>query len=75
MDQSIIAPLGLFALLAAMLITLYDMGSALKPSTCPECSHCRAAAAAAAAEQERINREYARRIGIEDDEDDDRRIG
>jgi hypothetical protein len=75
MDQSLIAPVGLFALIAAMIITLYDMGTALKPSTCPECSHCRSAAAAAAAEQERLNREYAHRIGLDDDEDDDRRIG
>lgn len=74
MDQSLIATLGLIALLLAMLITLYDMGSALKPSTCPECGHCRALAAAAAAEQERLNRDYARRMGLEDD-DDDRRIG
>jgi hypothetical protein len=65
---------GLLALVVAMIITLYDMGAALKPSTCPDCPHCRARAEAAALEQERLNREYAKRVGLLDDEDDDRRI-
>ena len=70
-----ISSLGLLAVLMAMIITLYEMGSALKPSTCPECGPCRAIADAKAREQERLDREYARRIGLGDDEDDERRIG
>jgi hypothetical protein len=74
MEQSLLPSLGLVALVVAMIITLYDMASALRPSTCPECSHCRAIAAAAAREQERLNSEYARRIGLDED-DDHRRLG
>jgi hypothetical protein len=70
MDQSLVLWLGLLAVVAAMAITLVDMAGALKPASCPECGHCRAVAQAAAIEQERVNREYARRLGLEDDEDD-----
>lgn len=73
MDQSILSSLGLPALAVAMIFTLYEMADVLKPSTCPECSHCRAIAETAAREQERLNREYARRIGLDED-DDERRI-
>ena len=66
---------GLFALAVAMIITLYEMGAALRPTTCPECSHCRAVAEAEAREQERLSREYARRVGLPDEDDDDHRIG
>jgi hypothetical protein len=75
MDGSVLAPLGLAALVGAMIITLYDMGVSLRPAACPECSHCRALAEADAAEQERLAREYARRVGLSDEDDDDRRIG
>jgi hypothetical protein len=74
METSLLPSVGLLALVVAMIITLYDMGTALKPSTCPDCPHCRALAEAAAREQERLNREYAKRMGLLDDEDDDRRI-
>ncbi|HLO36569.1 MAG TPA: hypothetical protein VK194_10820 [Candidatus Deferrimicrobium sp.] len=67
-------PIGLVAIAGAMLITLYDMGSALRPSTCAECSHCRAIAEADAREQERLAREYTRRVGLPDEDDDDRLI-
>jgi hypothetical protein len=76
MDGSMLQSLGLVSLVMAMLITLYDMGSSLKPATCSECAHCRALAEAEAREQERLSREYARRVGLDDrDEDDHRRIG
>jgi hypothetical protein len=74
MDLSIM-PLGLIALVAAMAIVLYDMSRSLKPAACAECSHCRAVALAEAREQEQLNREYARRIGLRDDDEDDRKIG
>lgn len=67
-------PLALVALLVAMIVTLYEMGASLRPARCVECSHCRALAAEEARLQERLSREYARRAGL-DDEDDDRRIG
>ena len=74
MDVSLL-PLGLLALLVAMGLTTYEMGSALKPASCAECPHCRALADAAAREQDRLQREYAHRIGLLDDDEDDRKIG
>jgi len=73
MDGSIM-PLGITALVAAMLITMYDMASSLKPVTCAECPHCQAIADADRREQERLSREYARRVGLDDRDDDDRTL-
>jgi hypothetical protein len=73
MDGSMLQILGLVALVGAMIITLYDMGAALRPATCAECPHCRSLAEAKAREQERLAREYSARVGLPD-EDDDRRI-
>ena len=73
MDGSILQPVGLIALVIAMIVTLYDMASALRPGTCPECRHCLAIAEDDRVTQERLAREYARSIGL-DDEDDGRRI-
>jgi hypothetical protein len=73
MDPTLLQPLGLVAVVVAMIVTLYEMGTALKPATCPECTHCRTIAEEEARTQERLAREYARRVGLED-EDDDRRI-
>lgn len=74
MDESILQPAALGALLVAMIVTLYEMGASLRPARCRECAHCRAAVAEDARTQERLSREYARRTGL-DNEDDDRRIG
>ena len=75
MDGSLLQPTVLAALAGAMIITLYEMGAALRPATCPECSHCRAIADADAREQERLAREYAKRVGLPDrDDEDDRRL-
>jgi hypothetical protein len=74
MDGSILQPIGLVALIVAMIVTLYDMTTALRPATCPECTHCLARAEEDARLQEQLTREYARRVGL-DDEDDERRIG
>jgi hypothetical protein len=72
MDGSILQ-LALVAVVGAMILMLYEMRTALRPVTCPECNHCRARAAADALEQERLARDYARRMGL-DEEDDERRI-
>jgi hypothetical protein len=74
MDGSMLQ-LGLWALVVAMIVTLYDMRSALRPAACPECSHCRQRATEEARLQDRLAREYARRHGLESDDEDDRRIG
>ena len=74
MDGSILQPLGYGALVVAMIVTLYEINSALRPESCPECSHCLAIAVEEARTQERLRREYAQRAGLED-QDDDRRIG
>jgi hypothetical protein len=54
-------------------VTLYDMGASLRPAACPECRHCRELAEESARRQEALTQEYARRHGLDDD--DDRRIG
>ena len=74
MDQSLLSSLGLVALAVGMILTLYEMRLALKPSTCADCPHCLAIAVSHAREQEARNREYARRVGLLDDDEDDRRI-
>jgi hypothetical protein len=72
MEGSIL-PIGLVALVGAMIVMVVEMGSSLRPAACPECGHCQARRAAEELEQERLARDYARRIGLEDD--DDRRLG
>jgi hypothetical protein len=74
MDGSMLQVLGLVALVGAMIITLYDMRSALRPETCAECPHCRNLAEAETREQERLAREYAASVGLPEDDDEDRRI-
>jgi hypothetical protein len=73
MDGLMLQQVGLVALLGAMVITLYEMGSSLRPASCPECDHCRGRAEADARDQERLASEYAKRAGLPD-KDDDRRI-
>ena len=76
MDVSTLQPIGLAAVVGAMIITLYEMGAALRPVTCPECPHCRAIAEADRREQERLASDYTRRAGLSDkDDSDDRKIG
>jgi hypothetical protein len=75
MDGTMLQLLGLGALVVAMIVTLYDMRTALRPATCPECGHCRQRAAEEARLQDRLAQEYARRNGLEPDDEDDRRIG
>jgi hypothetical protein len=75
MEAAYLQPIGLIALAGAMILTLYDLNAAMKPETCSECPHCRAIAEADAREQEELRREYARRVGLADKDDDDRRIG
>jgi hypothetical protein len=74
MDGSMLQPVVLLAVVIAMALTLYEMGASLRPATCPECGHCRAMADNEAREQERLAREYARRLGLPEDDDDDRLI-
>jgi hypothetical protein len=71
MDGSVLQ-VGLIATMAALVLTMYEMGTSLKPVTCPECSHCRARAEADRLEQERLARDYARRMNLPHDEDDER---
>ncbi len=66
MDASILQTLALIAVAIAIVVTMYEMGQSLRPAVCPECSHCRAIAEHEAQVQERLTREYARRVGLDD---------
>jgi hypothetical protein len=75
MDTAI-APLLLIALGVALWSTWTELRSSLQPATCAECPHCRALLdqrRRAAEDEDRRQAElrtwYARRNGIEDDED------
>jgi hypothetical protein len=74
MEGTMLQPLGIVALVVAMIVTLYEMGVSLRPATCPECPHCRQRAEEAARLQERLSQEYARRNGLDIDDDEDGRI-
>lgn len=79
MDPAIV-PLVLVALAAGMYSTWQELRSSLQPATCAECPHCRdllaerrAAAREDARRQAELRTWYARRNGLDDAEDDDRR--
>jgi hypothetical protein len=74
MDSLLVQPITLIALAAGIVVTAYEMRTALEPVHCPECPHCRAAAREREARQRDLQEQYARRHRL-DDEDDDRRIG
>ena len=73
MDGSILQPLGIGALAVAMILTMYEMGASLRPAVCSECPHCRQRAEEEARLQEQLSRDYARRNGLDIDDDDERR--
>ena len=75
MDGSTIQVLGLIALAIAMVMTLFEMRLSLQPETCAECPHCQARQEAERRLQEDLARQYARRHGVDRDDEDDRRIG
>ena len=81
MDPAI-APLLLFAFVAAMAGTWVELRSSLQPATCAECPHCRELLATRRREaddearrQAELSSWYARRNGLDDHDDDDRMIG
>ena len=75
MDSLLMQPFTLIALAAAIVVTAYEMRTALEPAHCPECPHCLAAAREREAQQRDLQEQYARRNGLNRDDDDDRMIG
>lgn len=73
MNGSILPRFVLVAIAIAILVTMYEMSQSLRPPVCPECDHCRAAAELEARTRESLARDYAKRVGL-DDENDDRRV-
>jgi hypothetical protein len=73
MESLVMHPVTLIALAAGIIVTAYEMRLSLEPAHCPECPHCRAAALEREAQQHDLQEQYARRHGLDDD--DDRRIG
>jgi hypothetical protein len=75
MESTALLPVALVALFVAFIATAFEMRLSLTPDSCPECPHCRARALEEAARQRELDRAYARSQGLDNDEDDDRRIG
>jgi hypothetical protein len=75
MDGFTMQVVGLIALAVAMVMTLYEMRMSLQPVTCPECPHCQARLEAERRLQEDLARQYERRHGLGQDDEDDRKIG
>jgi hypothetical protein len=73
-DSLFTHPITLVTLAAGIIAAAYELRTSLEPVHCPECPHCREAAEERAARQRSLQDEYARRHGV-DREDDDRRIG
>ena len=67
-------PFTLVALAVAIVVTAYEMRTALEPVHCPECPHCLAAAREREAQQQELADQYARRNGLNRNDDDDRTI-
>lgn len=74
MESLITSPITLVSLMTAIVVTAYEMRSALQPAHCPECAHCRAAAIERERRQHELQERFARENRL-DAEDDDRRIG
>ena len=74
MESLITHPITLVTLAMGLVVAAYEMRTALEPAQCSECPHCQEAARQRASEQRSLQDEYARRHGL-DREDDDRRIG
>jgi hypothetical protein len=74
-DIASIQPILLLALFVAIVLTAYEMRVSLRPTSCPECPHCQATARERAQRERELETWYARRNGLDGDEDDDRRIG
>jgi hypothetical protein len=75
MDIASLQPIVLLSLFVAMVLTAYEMRSSLKPVSCAECPHCQSLARERAQQDRELETSYARRNGLDGDEDDDRRIG
>jgi len=60
---------GLIAIAVAMILTIYDLRASLEPETCAECPHCLARKEANRRRQEELAREYARKNGLDQDEE------
>jgi hypothetical protein len=73
-ESLITHPITLVTLAIGIVVAAYEMRTALEPVHCPECPHCLEAARRRASEERSLQEEYARRHGL-DREDDDRRIG
>jgi hypothetical protein len=62
------------AVVVAMLVMLYELRASLAPPVCGECPHCRAIVLERARRDEDLQTWYARKHGLEvDDEDELRR--
>jgi hypothetical protein len=74
MDTSLL-PAAAIAAFAAIGVMAYELRASLAPPSCPDCPHCQALAEDRAQRERELATWYARKHGLDGDEDDDRRIG
>ena len=72
MDPTI-APILFMGFLVAMGLTGFELRAATEPPACPECGHCRQVAEVRRQREAELREWYARRSGLGEREDDDRR--
>jgi hypothetical protein len=72
MDQGI-AQLLVLAFAGASVLSLMEMRSSLQPPACSECPHCQSLEFEKRRRDEELRDSYARRYGLVDPEEDDRR--
>lgn len=63
----------LVAAIVALIVTFYEMRASLAPATCSECAHCRALAVERAERERELQTWYARRHGLDGDDDENAR--
>lgn len=71
MDTGILQA-ALLAAIVAIVVTVYELRASLAPAECSECPHCRNVAAERRRRDAELQDWYARKHGLDLDDDDDR---
>jgi hypothetical protein len=71
MDTGILQ-IALLAAIVAIVVSVYELRASLSPAVCSECPHCRSAAAERQRRDQELQDWYARKHGLDLDDEDDR---